>query len=115
MDTNSTLWRKEAIKEYKARKPQRGAFAVRCGETGRVWVGTSPSLNTVQNSVWFALRHGGCYDKALQAEWNAHGEEAFEYQILEMLDEDVNPHAIQDLLKEQKVQWAERLGARTLL
>jgi len=115
MDTNSTVWRKEAIKAYKARKPQRGAFAVRCRATGHVWVGASPSLGTVQNSVWFGLRHGGYHEKALQAEWNAHGEGAFEYEILEKLDEDVNPLAIKDLLKEKKVQWAGRLGARTLL
>ena len=115
MDTNSTMWRKEAIKEYKARKPQRGAFAVRCRATGLVWVGTSPSLGSAQNSVWFGLRHGGYPDKALQTEWNRHGEGAFEFEILEKLDEEVNPLAIKDLLKEQKVRWAGRLGAGTLL
>ena len=115
MDTNSTEWRKEAIKEYKARKPQRGTFAVRCRPTGLVWVGASPSLATVQNSVWFGLRHGAYQDKALQSAWNTHGEAAFEYEILESLDDDVHPLAIKDLLKEQKIQWAERLGATMLL
>ena len=115
MDTNSTAWRKEAIKDYKARKPQRGTFAVRCKATGLVWVGATPTLDTAQNRVWFALRLGASHEKALQAEWNAHGEEAFEYEILERLDDDVNPLAIKDLLNERKSEWAERLGARTLL
>jgi hypothetical protein len=115
MDTNSTEWRKDAIKEYKARKPQRGAFAVRCKPTGLVWVGASPSLATMQNSVWFGLRHGAYHNKALQSAWNTYGEAAFEYEILEKLSDDVSPLAIKDLLKEQKIQWAGRLGAATLL
>ena len=44
-------------------------------------------MGTVQNSVWFGLRHGGYHEKALQAEWNVHSEAAFEYEILEKLDE----------------------------
>jgi hypothetical protein len=115
MDTNSTAGRKQTIEAYKARKPQRGAFAVRCRVTGHVWVGASPTLDTLQNRVWFGLRHGGYHEKDLQAEWNVHGEAAFEYQILEVLDEDLNALAINDLLKEKKVQWAGRLGARPLL
>jgi hypothetical protein len=115
MDSNSTVRRKEMIRKYKARKAQRGAFAVRCKATGSVWVGASPSLGSVQNSVWVGLRHGGYHDKTLQAEWNTHGDGAFEYEILEKLDEDVHPLAVQDLLKEKKAQWADRLGARMLL
>ncbi len=115
MDTSSTAGRKEAAKAYKARKPQRGAFAVRCKATGLVWVGTSLSLDSVQNRVWFGLRLGAYSDKGLQAEWNAHGEAAFEYEILAKLDEDVHPLGIKDLLKEQQAHWTERLGGRPLL
>jgi hypothetical protein len=112
MSTNS---RKEAIRQYKARKPQRGAFAVKCKTSGAIWVGTSVTLDTIQNRIWFGLRLGTFHDQSLQAEWNAHGEGAFEYEILARLEEDVNPFAINDLLKEQQLLWAERLGARTVL
>ena len=115
MNTDSTAWRKEAVKEYKERKPLRGAFAVRCRATGQVWVGTSRCLDTVQNRIWFGLGHGGDHNTTLQAEWNAHGQEAFEYEILEQLEEDVNPLAIKDILKEKLVKWAELLGARRLI
>ena len=107
--------RKEAIAEYKNRKVPRGMFVVRFADDGPAFVDATPDLDAARNSLLFTLRNSLHPNKELQAEWNAHSEEAFEYQILEMLDEDVNPHAIQDLLKEQKVQWAERLGARTLL
>ena len=107
--------RKELIRNYKERKPHRGAFAVRCKTSGMVWVGVSPTLDTAQNRIWFALRLGSHHEKPLQAEWNEQGEASFEYEILEELDEDANPLALNDLLKAQKAHWAERLNAKTLL
>src|SRR6266852_6304555 len=100
----SNLARKEAIKEYKARKPKRGVFAVRC-TTGQVWVGSTPNLDAAQNSLWFCLRQGLHHSKALQAEWNTHDKDAFQYESLEKLDDDVSPIALNDLLKEKKRHW----------
>jgi hypothetical protein len=108
------MTRKEAINAYKARKPRRGAFSIRCAASGAVWVGTSTNVDTVKNRIWGELRLGGSPDKTLQAEWNAHGEGAFAYEILAELEEDVQPLAIRDLLKEQQVHWTSLLAARTL-
>jgi hypothetical protein len=55
--------------------------------TGQVWVDSSPNLDAARNGAWFFLRHRYHHNKALQAEWNTHGEEAFQYEILEQLDE----------------------------
>lgn len=107
--------RKEAIKQYKERKPCRGAFAVRCTASGRIWVGASPNLDASRNSFLFALRHGSHYDRGLQEELQAHGELAFAFEVLEELKEDILPMEVSGLLKETKLRWAERLGARTLL
>lgn len=115
MNISPVASRKEAIKEYKARKPQRGTFAVRCAATNSIWIGATPTLETVRNSLWFGLRMGNYYDKSLQVEWNTHGEQSFEFEILEKLDEDANPLVVKDLLKEQKSQHAVRLNARILL
>ena|SRR5579863_8361116 len=106
--------RKEAIKEFKARKVLRGVFAVRCAATGRVWVDSSLNLEAAQNSLWFFLRNGYHHDKALQAEWNTHGAEAFQYEIVEKLNEDVLPMGARDLLKEKKLHWAAQLSAQML-
>jgi hypothetical protein len=104
--------RKEAIRKFKDRKPARGVFAVRCTANGNQWVDSTMNLEAAKNGAWFSLRHGSYRDKVLQAEWNAYGEQAFEYEILERLDDDVSPLALADLLKEKKRHWTTQLGAR---
>ena len=108
------MGRKEAIKEYKTRKVARGVFAVRCAATGHVWVDSSGNLDAAQNSVWFFLRHRYHQNKSLQAEWDAHGKEAFSYEVLEKLDEDVSAVGVSDLLREKKLHWVAQLGAQSL-
>jgi hypothetical protein len=107
--------RKDAIKEYKARPPNRGVFAIRCLVSDRVWVGASLNLDATKNRAWFALRQGKHLDRALQAEWNAHGEAAFQYDVLEKLKDDVTPLAIADLLKGTLGDWVARLGTPGVL
>ena len=107
--------RRAAIDEYKNRKPRRGVFAVRCTATGHVWVGASPNLEAARNGTWFTLRANAHRDAALQAEWRAHGEETFRYDVLEELDPDALPMSVSDLLKEKKREWASRERAPTLL
>ena len=107
--------RKEAIRKFKERKPLLGAYAIRCTVTGHVWVGVSRNLEASKNGSWFTLRSGSHREKSLQDEWNAYGEPAFEYEILVVLDEEVHPLEVDDLLKAQKQNWAVRLGARPLL
>jgi hypothetical protein len=68
---SSNAARKEAIRMFKEQKPLRGAFAVRCTATGRVWAGSSGNLDAARNRFWFCLRNGSHPDKALQNEWNA--------------------------------------------
>lgn len=106
--------RKEAIRQYKERKPLLGAFAVRCAATGRVWVGSSRNLDATRNGTWFGLRSGSFYDKSLQEEWNAQGEAAFQYEVLDKLDEDMHPLEVPDRLKEMRTLWIARLSARGL-
>jgi len=107
--------RKQAIREFKERKPLRGVFAVRCTATGQVWVGSSPNLDATPNRIWFGLRLGSHHNRSLQREWNLHGEPGFQYEVLEKLDDDVAAMGVNDLLKEKKGQWVARLGAQPLL
>jgi hypothetical protein len=106
--------RKEAIKEFKARKVPRGVCAVRCAATGHVWIESSPNLDAAQNYLWFALRNGDHPYKPLQAEWDAHGDEAFRFEIVEKLDDDVAAMALKDLLKEKKRHWTAELAGQML-
>ncbi len=106
--------RKEASRKFKERKPSRGVFAVRCTATGQVWVGSFANLEAMRNRLWFSLGLGAHRDPALQAEWNAHGEAAFQYEILEKFDDDLCAIEVNDRLKQRKRHWAGRLGARAL-
>ena len=99
--------RKEAIREYKERKTERGICAIRCTATGSVWVESSLNLGASRNGTFFALRAGLHRDKTLQAEFNAHGEAAFAFDILEVLPEDVDALNLRDVLKQRRLHWVE--------
>jgi hypothetical protein len=106
--------RKEAIREYKERKPNRGVFEYRCATTGAVWVDWTPNLDAARNGLEFALRVGGHRNHALQLAWNTHGADAFAFSVLERFDEDVLPLALKDLSKERRTYWLEKLNALTV-
>jgi hypothetical protein len=103
--------RKELVREYAERKQAPGVFAVRAG--GAVWTGVSRNLATAQNGIWFGLRMGTYVNKAAQAAWNAQGEAAFSFEVLEEIADD-NPQMIGLLLREREAHWRERLGARKI-
>jgi hypothetical protein len=97
--------RREAIRNFKEQKPLAGAYAVRCTVTGQLWAGVSRNLDATKNGCWFMLRSGSHQEKSLQAEWNAKGEHAFAYEVLEATDEEVHPLHVAALLKVKKSTW----------
>jgi len=107
--------RELALEQYKSQPPDRGAYAVRCLASGRVWVGATSSLRAARNGTWFLLRHGDHRDASLQADWRTFGEDAFAFEVLETLDADVAPVLVPDLLKEKRRDWASQLSAGVLL
>lgn len=109
-DMTASEARKEAIRKFKERKAPRGIFAIRCTVTGRVWVESSRNLDAAHNSSWFCLRNNLHLNKALQSDWNAHGESSFTFEVLETLDDDVHALELADLLKRKQAEWRSRLG-----
>ena len=106
--------RREAARRFKEQKVPIGAYAVRCLTTGKVWVGASRNLGATRNQCMISLQFGAHIDKSLQAEWNAQGERAFVYEVLEVAKEDLHPLAVPDVLRELRRTWVEELGARAL-
>jgi hypothetical protein len=100
--------RKEAARQFKERKPSAGVYALRCGTTGRSWIDSSPNLDAAQNSQFFQLRQRLHRNKELQAEWDAQGEAAFSFEVLERLPEETAPLNLRDLLTERRLAWAEQ-------
>jgi hypothetical protein len=108
-------WRKRAIGDFKQRKRRVGVFAVRCAATGSRWVGATQTLDAARNKLWFMLRTGSSRDVELLGEWKTHGEDAFAFEILEELDEDLPAILVNDRLRAKEREWAALEGARTLL
>lgn len=106
--------RKAAIAAYKERKPAYGVYAVICSATGETWVGQSRHLDTQQNGLWFALKHGSSPYRSLQAAWSLHGEAEFRFEELERLRDDFPVLTRSDELKRRQALWQARLQARLL-
>lgn len=104
----SNARKKDLLREYKETPQRAGVFAVACGS--HRWVGVSRNLDKQQNSLWFQLRMGNYPNANLQKAWNANGEAACSYEILEEVKDD-NPLIIGELLKERAAAWREQLGA----
>jgi len=100
--------RKEAIRQFKERRPSSGICALRCTATGRAWIESSPHLDASQNSQFFQLRQRLHRNKELQTEWNAHGEASFHFEVLERLPEDTSSLNLRDVLTERKRAWSDQ-------
>jgi hypothetical protein len=106
--------RKAAIAEYKKRKSAAGVFAIRCAESGQVWVGQTLNLETVQNRIWFTLRAGSHSNTELQRAWSAHGEADFRFEPLEQLVDEELAYVRDKLLKERELHWRAALKASSV-
>jgi hypothetical protein len=85
--------RKELIQAYKDTPRPMGAYAIRNTATGRVLVGGSLDLPAAFNSQSFQLRMKSHRSKALQADWDCYGGEAFAFEVLETVDAAKVPRA----------------------
>ena len=106
--------RKAAVAAYKERKVVAGIYLVRCGVTGECWAGQAPDLSTIQNRVWFTLRHGSHRQRSLQAAWQAHGEAAFSFERVEQLDEKALEAGRERVMKARLAHWCAELGAEAV-
>jgi hypothetical protein len=107
---NQPFDRKAALRAYKERKPRPGIYAVRHLASGRAWADASPDLDTTKNGLWLRLQQGRHLDRVLQAEWNRHGEAAFEYTFLEILEEEMSPFVLRETLKAKLAEWRRLLA-----
>jgi hypothetical protein len=101
--------RKAALRAYKERKLRPGIYAVRRIETGDAWPGWSLNLDTTRNGLWIQLNQGRHLDKGLQEAWRAHGEAAFEFVILEVVEEELSEFVLKETLKTRQAEWRRAL------
>jgi hypothetical protein len=106
--------KREVRRTFKEKKTAKGVFAVRCTVTGEVWVGSSANLDSSRTGIWFMLRNGMHHNKAMQAAWNTHGADVFQYEVLENFEEDVSSMQLSDLLRDRQKHWRTELGAAAI-
>jgi hypothetical protein len=108
--------RKAAVTAYKERKVVAGIYAVRCVPTGQQWVGRAPDLSTIQNRLWFTLRHGIDTHQTLQASWREHGPDGFIFEEIERLEEkeEMLAYIRERALSERLAHWGAKLEAEVI-
>src|ERR1044071_3912792 len=102
--------RKQLIREYKESQRPMGVYRVYCSVNAKSLVGTSTDLPSMLNRQQSQLRMGGHPNKMLQSDWNEHGAEAFEFEVLDTLEaparEGYDPKADLRTLEEM---WLDKL------
>lgn len=106
--------RRAAVAAYKERTVSAGVYAVRCAQSGRIWVGTAPDLSTIENRIRFQLRLNACPHRDLQAAWNEHGGDSLAFDVLERLDDEPLAYARTAALKARLAHWSTTLDAPVL-
>ncbi len=103
--------RKEAIRQYKETARPMGVWRVTCTATGRSLLGTSTDLPAMLNRQRAQLRLGAHRQGELQGDWQAHGETAFVFEVLDTLEPKNDPgYSPTADLAELEAMWRERLA-----
>jgi hypothetical protein len=103
--------KKALRREYKENARPMGIYQVRNTVNGKVLIGTSVDLPSILNRQRGELRLGGHRNRALQQDWNEHGAEAFEFEILDTLPPSDRPsYDPSGDLKALEELWLEKLA-----
>ncbi|MBL0939274.1 MAG: GIY-YIG nuclease family protein [Gemmatimonadaceae bacterium] len=104
--------RKALIRAYREHRPTMGVYCIRRRDTGRAFVGASVNVPAIFNRERLQLRFGAHGIASLQRDWNALGEEAFEFVLLDELDwpEGTPDYRPTDDLAALLAMWKERLA-----
>ena len=107
--TGEVDWKKELKQQYKETKNEAGVYQVRNTQNNKIFIDSTTNLKTLNGKV-FQLKVGSHVNKALQAEWNQYGEDAFVFEVLEILKENKNEYVDpKDELKKLEQKWLDQL------
>lgn len=109
-----TVDRKAVLAAYKEKKVPAGVFTFRDGNDGRMWIGSSPNLGQIENRIRFDLRQGSHRNPSLQHAWNAHGADAFAFEVREVIDAEQEPYLRAAALKDCLARWQAELDAEPI-
>ena len=67
-----------------------------------------------ENRLRFSLKTGTLLNKELQQSLKTFGPDVFDFEILEIFDQDLSVYERNKLLKERRIHWQEKLSAHSL-
>ncbi|MGG1661922.1 DUF2087 domain-containing protein [Brevibacillus sp. NRS-1366] len=107
----TTMNRKQELKQlYKEVKIEAGVYQIKNTKNGKIFIDSTPNLKTI-NGKKFSLQHGSHTNRSLQKEWNEFGAEAFEFEVLEVLQKKDEPYFdTADALEKLENKWLEELA-----
>jgi len=100
----------ELKQQYKeTHKTEAGVYRIVNTKNQKMFVASTPNLKTL-NGKEFQLKMGGHYNRELQTEWNEYREEAFRFEVLEVLEKKETGYfdAAYELEKLEE-KWLEKL------
>ena len=102
--------------QYKEREVVGGVYAIRNTRNNKVLLDAASDLRSIRNRFDFAVSTNSCVNVALQADWSAHGADAFAFEVLEELKKGETQtskefRADVALLKDL---WLDKMSAETL-
>lgn len=101
--------RAELRQLYKDEKIQAGVYQIKNTVNQKVLVLSTTNLKTI-NGKKFSLEMGSFINKELQKEWKEFGEEAFVFEVLEVLKTEKDEHIdVKDALKKLEQKWLDKL------
>jgi hypothetical protein len=107
MESKSDLKR-----QYKETSNQAGIFLITNTTNGKVLLGSSTNLHGPLNKHRFMLSTGSHLNRALQADWNELGPEAFKFEIVEIIKPKDDPgFRLEAALAECEVAWLAKTQA----
>jgi hypothetical protein len=108
--------KRELKRQYKEAEIPAGVYRVLNTQSDRSLVGSSVNVNAILNRHRTELRAGSHRNRELQHDWNAFGEEAFRFEVLDTITPQDKPgYDVKSELSVLEELWLERLspyGAR---
>jgi hypothetical protein len=106
------------LAEYRQQGPEAGVYCIRNTRTGRLLLGSSLNLASMRGKLEFSRSTGttSALDRRLQPDLREFGLEAFELEVLEVLElrPDATPARLRDDLAALEQLWREKLDSAQL-
>jgi hypothetical protein len=91
MTAATILSRREQARRYRQEGPERGVYVIRNLLEPRVYLGASLNLRGAMNRARFELELGGHRHRALLADWQRLGADAFVFEVVQTLKKSDDP------------------------